>query len=745
LGLTVLAGGCRDRTPGTDLLAAAAIRSGDVAGHDKTWIVGEIAKPIRVHDYVLRTLPATAPSRIEISVRVPKGGHLTVHCGIPDARHSQPGVEFVVKRRQGKDERVLATQLVDPLKHDAHQRWVPLDIDLGPAGGEQTLILETRGFEKGAEAYWGAPLVTAPGAKAPLVIIYLVDTLRADHTNPYGYERDTTPELVKFAADAVVFENGITAASWTKPAVGSLLTSQLPGQHGAVQLRDPLDPRQVTLAEMLRAKGYVTGASISNSVIYSAHTNFEKGFEYFAGLHNDKDRQSKEVKAGPVVDTALEWLALRTGLPTFLYVHTMDPHVPYTPPEPFKYKYAPTPEPEHPGTDPRYEYKEPADRDRLIAQYDGEIAYGDQEFGRFMRELKARGLYEDAMIVFLADHGEEFQDHGQWLHGRSVFDELVRVPLIVKFPGNRNAGTRIAQQVRTVDILPTVLQEMRLPVPQPPAIVGVPMQPVVAGKAPEPDAVSEISHRGYVAYGIRGGQQKRDKYIRRFSPEEDELYYDLRNDPQEKTNRFAAARDRTRELRSALEEQMAPSQYQHHLKLVGPGAWALDLRCGGFIDAMETVDFGSADRATLADGKHTLHVEIHGKAGQTRELTLSVRPMGAPIWVSGTRDGKPLAATDVYLAKEGVRPPQVPFKLPEVEPTANEHLQLQAGAEGAPPPPQTPQERRKSDLERLTMTEPPATTAPGLHIWVTARAGVKLMEMDEETRARLKALGYLGQ
>ncbi len=127
-----------------------------------------------------------------------------------------------------------------------------------------------------------------------------------------------------------------------------------------------------------------------------------------------------------MVDAALAWLDARRGFPTFLYVHTMDPHVPYAPPPPFDRKYEPHPTADHPGQDPRSDYKEPLDRERMIAQYDGDIAYGDQEFGRFVRELKARGLYDRALVVFLADHGEEFLDHGKWLHGRSVFDELVR-------------------------------------------------------------------------------------------------------------------------------------------------------------------------------------------------------------------------------------------------------------------------------------------------------------------------------
>src|SRR5207247_1025719 len=231
-------------------------------------------------------------------------------------------------------------------------------------------------------------------------------------------------------------------ASWTKPSVASLFTSLLPGRHRAVQLRDPLDPGHVTVAEMMQARGYATGAAIANSVIYSAGVNFDQGFDFFCGLHGANDRPSKVVEAAGVVDSALRWLDERPGFPSFLYAHTMDPHVPYTPPPPFAMKYEPHPAPDHPASDPRFDYREPLDRDRFIAQYDGEIAYGDQEFGRFIRGLKERGLYDRALIFFLGDHGEEFQDHGQWLHGRSVFDELIRIALIVKFRGQRDEGRR---------------------------------------------------------------------------------------------------------------------------------------------------------------------------------------------------------------------------------------------------------------------------------------------------------------
>jgi hypothetical protein len=446
-------------------------------------------------------------------------------------------------------------------------------------------------------------------------------------------------------------------------------------------------------------------------------------------MHGPGDRPSKLVEAGPVVDAALRWLDQSPGLPSFLYVHTMDPHVPYMPPPPFDRKYPPFPElPDHPATDPRFDYKEPADLDRMIGQYDGDIAYGDQEFGRFLEELKKRGLYEDALIVFMADHGEEFQDHGQWLHGRTVFDELVRVPLVVKFPGRRHAGSRVAQQVQNIDVLPTVLHVMGLPVPEAPLVAGHPLQAVVKGGVAEPPAVTEISHRGYVAFGIRSSA---DKYIWRFSPDDDELYFDLKKDPKEKENRLAEARDRSRALKSRLEEAMLPSPYQHRLKLKGDAAYVLTLKSSGFIEGVETEGFGTADRYGMDKAARTLTIEVTPRPGQPRAVMLAVRPMGAPVWVSGTRNGKPLAAADVHLAREDLMPPDVPFKLPDVEPP--EHSLGQRTRDG-----------QTKDETKISMLEPPVGDPDGLQVWLSLRAGVSIMELDKETQEQLRALGYLG-
>ena len=310
-------------------------------------------------------------------------------------------------------------------------------------------MLETRGFEKAgdpAQAFWGTPAITVADARRPLVVVYLVDTLRADHTGLYGYARDTTPELDAFAQDAVVFDAAVASASWTKPSVASILTSRLPGPapRGAAPRR--LDRRRSRSPRCCRRKGFATAPPSPTRSSTARSPNFEQGFDYFAGLHGEEGPRSKLVDAGVVVDQALAFLdaaARPADLP-------LRPH--HGPARALHAARALRPPvraaPDAratPAQDPRTDYQEPLDRERLIAQYDGDIAYGDREFGRFLRELKARGLYDDALVVFLADHGEEFLDHGQWLHGRSVFDELVRVPLLVKLPGQRGAGTRVAR------------------------------------------------------------------------------------------------------------------------------------------------------------------------------------------------------------------------------------------------------------------------------------------------------------
>jgi arylsulfatase A-like enzyme len=710
------AAGCRGGEPVDLLQAGRRLVEARVAGRDRRWVDGQTGKSVRINDVLRRTLPASPPSLLRFNLDIPKGAHLTFSYGIPEERHDKPGVEFVVKVRRAGREDAIWSSLLDPLSRPEHREWLRADVDLSKhAGPGRELVLETRGFEEKDDprrAFWGVPAITVPHDEAPLVIVYLVDTLRADHTQPYGYARDTTPELLEFSKDAVVFEQAIAQASWTKPSVASLFTSLPPGRHQAIQLQEPLDSAQVTLAEMLQAKGYSTGAAVANWIIYTKGSNMDQGFDAFAGLHGARNRPSKDVPAAVVVDEALAWLDSRKGFKRFLYVHTLDPHVPYTPPPPFDQKYEPHPAPGHPGIDPRTDYGEPLDRERLIAQYDGDIAYGDREFGRFVRGLKERGLYDRALIVFTADHGEEFLDHGKWLHGRSVFDELVHIPMVVKLPGQRNAGRRVAEQVRTVDILPTVLANEQLPVPKPPTIMGRPLQEVLAG-APELPALSEISHRGFVAFGVRTGH---DKYVWRFSPESDELYFDLKKDPGEKESRLGEAGERVRALKPAVEAAMVADSLRRKVRVQGSESWDLSLTTRGWMEAVETADLSPEEGYEIQDGGRRLLLRLRPRPGRPREIAFGIRPIAAPVWVTGTRDGKPLQPGDVFIAEEAFHPEAIPARLADVE----------------------------AEHEQKNVFEAPRISSAGLLLWLQPAPGRHMLSFDKEAQERLKALGYLG-
>jgi hypothetical protein len=363
--------------------------------------------------------------------------------------------------------------------------------------------------------------------------------------------------------------------------------------------------------------------------------------------------------------------------------------------------------------DPRTDYAEPLDRERLVGQYDGEIAYGDGEFGRFLDELRALGLYERALLLFTADHGEEFLDHGQWLHGRTLFDELIRVPLLLKLPGRTAAGRRVGQQVQLVDVLPTVLRHLELPVPPPPVVMGHPLQDVIAGGVPEPHAISEISHRGIVAHGVR---TRTDKYVHHFSPEATEYYFDLASDPAERENRIGEHRDRVREMSARVEAAMALDPNRRVLHFEGGDTWELALRTPGWIEGVEPVGLGTGERYEVENSGRRLLLRVTPRPGQPRELSFSVRPIGAPAWLEGTRNGRPLRVTDLRLGEEGEHPAEIPARLPETEAETEEGVNVLA---------------------------PPRQGGPGLHVWLHPVEGREQLELDGETREQLCGLGYL--
>jgi len=699
--------GSLHRQDGIDLLRTPdALEEAIVAGRQRRQ-PGLDAGYLQLRDVGYRTLPADPPGRMRFRLRVPERATLHFACGVEPATAADPSfVSFVVRARLGAEDETVWRRRIGTPSRPRQAHWVDGAVDLSRFGGRTIdLVLETTSEKPGrVGAAWGAPALAVEDGDAPLVVLYVVDTLRADHTGPYGYDRPTTPELDRFARDGVVFEQAVVHAPWTKPSMASVMTSLLPVQHGASRRPDPLSEPNVTLAESLAGRGWATGAVVGNAILYARRGGFEQGFDYFGGLRDADGRRSRQVRAARAVDAALDWIDSRRGRPTFLYVHTMDPHFPYSPPPPFDEMFAPETGRPRAG---RGEATAAQTRES-IARYDGEIAYADAQFGRFVRALKDRDLYDHALVVFLSDHGEEFLDHGGLGHGRTLFDELVRVPLVVKMPGGRYAGRRVAQQVQGIDVMPTILRAANIAPPE--AAVGRPLQAVIAGGTAPVPALLSTQHWGATALGVR---TESEKYIRRFSPKGRQMYFDLDEDEGEREDRAAADPERAREMWEDLEPLVRPAPYRYVLRSGGGSRYALGLTSSGWLEPDPVAAPGVS--VEVKDGGHRLRVELDGSEG-ARGIRVRVRPAGASVRLSGARDGKRLSTREVSVA--GVRhPEELPFVLPR------------------------PETENPLAAARRLFAQPP-DSGPGLWISLVHASPEEALDVDEDTLEALEVLGY---
>jgi arylsulfatase A-like enzyme len=417
-------------------------------------------------------------------------------------------------------------------------------------GGAGGLLLRGPRLHSGPtgmeEASRCADDVVEPRARAP-VLIYLIDTLRADHMGCYGYQRPTTPRIDAFARDAVRFEHAVAQSSWTKSSVASIFTGLRPRRHGANRWGDVMADVP-TLARLLSAADYEAVAFVTNSAV-APRFGFDEGF---AAYHLLAEQQISPEFDGVVHPfqlvqqgadvlrlAALDWLDARTSArPFFLYLHASDPHDPYLPPEAFRQQLAPAADPtlglSLTVQDIMAGRRAASDRDRadMIDLYDADIAFADHEFGALMDGLRERGLYEDMLIVLVSDHGEAFGGHGTWQHGTSLYPEQIHVPLLIKFPGRRHAGSVVSALAQHVDILPTILDALGL---QPPdGLTGTSLLPALtcpdaAGR--RPPAYLFVNVAAPALESIILGERQLIHHVRAVGPHATRELYDLAVDP----------------------------------------------------------------------------------------------------------------------------------------------------------------------------------------------------------------------
>lgn len=345
--------------------------------------------------------------------------------------------------------------------------------------GARGTAVETLGGRESINPPW------SDWPRKPNILIYLIDCLRADHLGTYGYPRPVSPSIDRLAEDAVVFDNEVASASWTRPAVASLLTGLPPKVHGSQAVEDALSGNLPVLQELLQAAGYQTAAVVTNGVV-SAKFGFDRGFDDFRFLPEQHKENPEIHQLSDRVNVELfDLLSSRdASKPFFVYVHSTDPHAPYLPRSPFKERFAAGVDSGlglHPAVEDLTQGRKASTseiRRALVDLYDAEIAFNDEQFGRLVEWLKAHDLYDDTVIVVTADHGEEFDDHGRWQHGFTLYQEMLRVPLVIKLPGSTGGGGRRTETVSQIDIAPTLLESVGIDVPS--SMLGRSLRPWIA-------------------------------------------------------------------------------------------------------------------------------------------------------------------------------------------------------------------------------------------------------------------------
>jgi arylsulfatase A-like enzyme len=504
-----------------------------------------------------------------------------------------------------------------------------------------------------------------PARSRPSFVLILVDTLRADHLGAYGYRRPTSPRLDALAARGTLFETAITQAPWTLPAAMAVVTGRLPSSHRVENDGLRLSRSIPTLAEILKREGYSTSAVVSH-IYVAAPFGFDRGFDHFDDFGLSRAYRFEaglEPRAEAVTDHALAQVRALKGRPFFLLAHYFDPHWDYDPPAPYAERFA---RPYSGKIDGRYQSFSrfapigvelpAADREHLIDLYDGEIAYTDAQIGRLLDGLRGAGVSE-AVVAITADHGEEFKEHGGLGHGRTLYDEVLRVPLIVSRIGAAGPAGRVPEQVRSIDLFPTICELAGAAIPS--GVQGKSLVPWLEGR--------KDASRGALSETIRFDAYRKSyreagrKVIVRLEDNRRE-FYDLVADPGETRNVLSERAPEALRLEEALFSETEGLAGGWNLR------WSSDGSAHRFSGTIETDGlilslvplFPEPGRHRIVRGRR-IDFDLEGVV-RGGGLSFSVEPDDARVNFSLALDGSP-GIGFVRIGGERTLPPSNPFSL----------------------------------------------------------------------------------
>ncbi len=449
-------------------------------------------KRVRLGHEIRSAIYAHCPSTVSFeNVLVPADGRF--QSGIGFVSGTEAGVELIVDHG-GEQTAVLSERI------STAGSWSDVSASLSRWSGETvTLMLKVTGTEPETVAIWGNPTVYEPVADPPIVVLYLIDTVAAEHVNLNGYERATMPRLSRMAAGGVRFSRMYSNSSRTVESIPDLMLSMPTERHGVHHNSTPAPQGLVTLAEAVRAGGFAT-ASFCTNVNAGPRQGMDQGFDTFVdkiGYYWTADDRTIPL------EEVMAWVAAHRDRPMFLYIHTAEPHAPYAPPEGFAGRFDADYRGRIDGTynrattfrlirNPRAQSR---DLQHVKALYDEEILYSDARLGMFLDGLKQAGLLDRSHFFVTSDHGEEFLQHGHWEHGVNLHNEQTRVPLVAWGPSFAR-GARIDAPVQILDLMPTILEMFDLPAPY--ELAGRSLLPVLR---PEPSeaVLDELKSRGIYA------------------------------------------------------------------------------------------------------------------------------------------------------------------------------------------------------------------------------------------------------
>jgi arylsulfatase A-like enzyme len=522
------------------------------AGAEPPEIV-ERARPVKLDGGLRRALNAPSARTYSFYLHVPESGELVFDHG------SSADAEFAVS---------IATDGEEPkevYRKKASSEWAEGSVDLAPWATKAVRIdLTTSGNE--GETGWGEvelmvpelpepPEIADPGARPKNIVYILIDTQRADSFEPFGGEGSAaqTPTFDALTKDSIVFSRAFNQENWTKPSVATILSGLYPVTHDTSGEEETVPDAVEMLAERLNDNGLTTGAFIANGYI-SRDFGFNQGWDYYTNFL----REGKNGQAKNVYRNAIDWVEKNHDKPFFLYVQTIDPHVPWNIPDEYKKlyydgKYTGRIGPTMGGAEQKKLSGNPKmtedDYKWVNALYNGEVSYQDKHMGKLVDKLKDLGVFDDTLFIISNDHGEELNDHGEMGHRHTLYNELLRSPLLMRYPDRLPPGQQYDDIVELVDMAPTILDLMGFA----PSEVheGISLVPLIEGHTLQRPRYTIAEYEYNSRYGPLDideedrGSHERSVIVGRWKlwrdHREHKMLFDLKADPGEQENMLGKA------------------------------------------------------------------------------------------------------------------------------------------------------------------------------------------------------------